>query len=198
MLGNLAVDAITTADVLKVLSSIWEEKRVTAKRVRQWTSQVMRRANAEGYRADDPADNSVLQAQPKVRSAPKHHVAVPYAEVGDVVRKVREGAYWIGIKLAFEFLVLTACRSGEVIKATWDEVDMEGATWTVPAGRMKADKEHRVPLSPRRVAILREALTLPCAKRTAGSPVFLTKKGKPLYCPRSRPSFAPPNQWNAL
>lgn len=76
---------------------------------------------------------------------------------------------------------MTACRSGEVIKATWEEVDLKGATWTVPADRMKADREHRVPLSPRCVAILREALTLSRAKRTAGSPVFMLKKGKTLY-----------------
>ena len=84
-------------------------------------------------------------------------------------------------KLLFEFLLLTAVRSGEARAVTWAEVDLEGATWTVPAERMKARKEHRVPLAPRCVALLREAQAMPRTKRTADSPLlFPSPTGKTL------------------
>lgn len=89
VLGSLAVDAITTADVLKVLSPIWGEKQTTAKRAAQWTSQVMRRTKAVGYRMDDPVEDAV-EILLKNRAMPEHHPAVSYAEVAEVLRKVRE------------------------------------------------------------------------------------------------------------
>ena len=182
VLGELAVDAIATADVLRLLTPIWDAKPVTAKRVRQWTSQVMRRAKAEGWREDDPADKAVLQALPKLREATKHREALPYAVVGDFARKLYASPRWAGFKLALELVMLTATRSGEVAKATWNEVDLEAKTWTIPAERMKAGKEHRVPLSPRCVAILREAEALSGATRNAGSRlVFRQRKGNAIH-----------------
>ena len=157
VLGSMAVDAITTADVRNVLLPIWTAKRETASRVRQRISAVMKTAIAEGHRQDDPAGEAILQVLPKTRNAPRHHRAIHYSLAGEAVRKVRDSNAWTATKLAFEFLVLTAARSGEVRMATWAEVDLEAATWTVPAERMKGGREHRVPLSARCVALLREA-----------------------------------------
>ena len=174
VLGSMAVDAVTTADVLRVVAPIWNEKRETASRVRQRISAIMRYAMAQGHRADDPASDAILQVLPKGRAATKHHRAVHYALAGEAVRKVRESNAWTATKLLFEFMVLTCARSGEVRMATWDEVDVDAATWTVPAERMKAGKEHRVPLPKRCVAILREAEAL----RRASPLLFPSMKGK--------------------
>ena len=83
---------------------------------------------------------------------------MPHAKVGSALRKIKATDAWPTTKLAFEFLTLTATRSGEVRLATWDEIDLDNAIWTVPAERMKAGRAHRVPLPNRAVALLREAL----------------------------------------
>ena len=164
-LGDMSLAAIATSDVMTVLTPIWSSKRVTASRVRLRISAVMKWGIAHGYRTDDPAGAAVLQALPKgVGTARRHHLALPYAEVGGAVRRVRESGGWLGTKLAFEFLVLTAARSGEVRGARWPEID--GDSWTIPAERMKAKVEHRVPLSPRAQAIIAEARDIP---RTAAA-----------------------------
>ena len=166
------MDTITMADVLCVLSPIWTDKHETASRVRQRISAVMRYAVAQGHRADDPAGDAILQVLPKGRQAPQHHRAIHYTLASEAVAKVRGSNAWTATKLLFEFLVLTAARSGEARMATWREVDVEGATWTVPADRMKAGREHRVPLSTRCVAILREAQAIPRTSRNADSPLL--------------------------
>ena len=157
-LGTRRVDAITSADVLAVLLPIWTTKRVTASRVRQRISAVMKWAIAQEYRADDPAAGAVMQALPKGAAQPRaHHKALPYDSVADAMRRVRESDARGGTKIAFEFLVLTAARKEEVRGATWDEVDLAAATWTIPAARMKAGIEHRVPLSKRCLELLEAA-----------------------------------------
>ena len=156
-IGDLRVDRITPADVIDVLRPIWATKRETASRVRQRISAVMRWAVANGHRLDDPAGTAVLQALPKGRPPVKHHRALHYSEVAEAIATVRATSAWEGTKLAFEFLVLTAARSGEVRAATWDEMDIDRATWAVPSLRMKSRKEHRVPLSDRALAVLAEA-----------------------------------------
>lgn len=159
VIGDKRVNLIT--DVLDVVLPIWATKRVTAARVRQRISVVMKWAIAQGHRADDPAGEAVLAALPKgVGKAKRHHRALPYAEVGHAVRRVRASNGWPGTKLAFEFLVLTACRSGEARLGTRDEVNIDTATWTIPAERMKGKQEHRVPLTARCIAILAEAREL--------------------------------------
>ena len=171
-IGSMAVDAIETADVLRVLEPIWVEKHPTANQLRQRISVVMQRAIAEGHRKDDPAGKAIEQALAKVKHCTEHHDAIHYSQVGEAVRKMRGTKARAATKLMFEFLVLTAARGGEAAGATWDEVDLEAATWTVPAERMKAGREHRVPLSPRCVAILREAQALPRTKSKAKSPLI--------------------------
>ena len=102
--------------------------------------------------------------------------ALPHREVAAAIRTVQDSHAGIITKLAFEFLILTAARSGEVRLATWAEMDVEAAIWTVPAERMKAKREHRVPLSARAVDILREAQAL----ADESSLVFPSSRGKPL------------------
>ena len=94
VLGSMAVDAITTADVRNVLLPIWTAKRETASRVRQRISAVMKTAIAEGHRQDDPAGDAILQVLPRTRNAPQHHRAIHYALAGEAVRKVRESNAW--------------------------------------------------------------------------------------------------------
>ena len=156
-LGRRRVDQITTADVMAVLIPHWHTKTETMRRVRQRIGAVMKWAVAQGYRGDNPAGDAISAALPKNGSVRRHQRALPFTEVGAALAKVRtSGAHGL-TALAFEFLVLTACRSGEVRLATWDEVNFESATWTVPANRMKAKRDHRVPLSARALQVLEEA-----------------------------------------
>ena len=159
-LGRKPIDKVTTPDVLDVLLPVWLSKRETAKRVRQLIGAIMKWAVAQGYRDDNPAGDALGAALPRGGDSGRvqHFKALPHAEVGAAVRKVEESNAWRGTKLAFEFLVLTAARSGEVRKARWEEID--GATWTIPGERMKAGREHRVPLSARALEVLTKARDL--------------------------------------
>ena len=159
-IGAKRVDRISTADVMEVLLPIWSTKRETARRVRQRIGAVMKWAVAQGYREDNPAGDAISAALPKNSVRRQHQKALPHAQVAAAVKQVRTSKAHRATALAFEFLVLTACRSGEVRGARWDEVDEAKATWTVPPERMKAKLAHRVPLSNRAVAVLEEALEL--------------------------------------
>ncbi len=116
---------------------------------------------AHGYRKDNPCD-VVTATLPKNGHRPQNFAAVAHAEVSGVLRRQVRGSNsaYMGAKLAFEFLVLTVCRSGEARGATWGEIDLQAETWTIPAERMKANREHRVPLSTRALEILEEAKAL--------------------------------------
>ena len=160
LIGHKAVDAITAADVLEALTPIWTSKAETASRVRQRMETVMDWAVAQGYRLDNPAGRSLLKVLPKTQRLKEHHRALPYAQVPGAVRRVRESTAGRPTKLAFEFLVLTAGRSGEVRTADWTEIDWQSATWEIPAARMKARRPHRVPLSTGTATILWQAWEL--------------------------------------
>ena len=160
VIGHVAVDAITAADVMDVLTPIWTCKPETASRVRQRMETVMDWAVAQGYRLDNPAGRSLLKVLPKTQWLKEHHRALPYAQVPGAVLQVRESNASSLTKLAFELLVLTASRSGEVRGADWAEVDWKSATWEIPAARMKARRPHRIPLSGRAMEILGQALEL--------------------------------------
>ena len=175
-MGKLRVSDVSPADVLAVLMPIWTEKNETARRVRQRIGTVLKWAVAQGWRTDNPAQD-IQQALAKVTPAKSQRKAMPYAEVHDCIEAVKASEATNATKLAIEFLVLTASRSGEVREAHWQEVNLESALWEIPASRMKAKRPHRVPLSQRAVAILREAEAL------GGKEGFLfpgTKPGKPL------------------
>ena len=175
-LGEKFVHTITTADVLAVLAPIWHEKAETARRVRQRIGAVMKWAVAHGFRVDNPAGDMLSQALGRQADVTQHMQALPHREVATAIHTVQDSHAGIITKLAFEFLILTAARSGEVRLATWAEMDVEAAIWTVPAERMKAKRAHRVPLSERAVAILREAQVW----ADESGLVFPSPTGKPL------------------
>ena len=155
---------MTTADVMAILTPIWSSKHVTAKRIRQRIGAVMKWAVAQGHRADNPAGDALGAALPKNGAAPRHQRALPHAEVGPALRRIRRADAHVGILLAFEFLVLTAAHSGEVRGALWHEIDCDGSVWTIPGERMKAGREHRVPLADRALEVLDEARELTDAR----------------------------------
>lgn len=184
-LGSRKVSDVTTADVLAVLTPIWVAKPETARRVRQRIGTVMKWAVAQGWRQENPAEN-IAQALPKADMTKAHRKALPYQEVANCIAAVQASGAGRATKLALEFLVLTAARSGEVREARWCEFDFHGAagatratgaTWEIPASRMKMKKAHRVPLSARALEILREA-----EKLAADSGLVFpgTRKGKAL------------------
>jgi integrase len=159
VIGDLSAQAIDTALVHKVLEPIWTEKPETAGRVRGRIEAVLDWAKVRGYRVgENPARwrghfDKLLPALSKVRKV-EHHAALPYGELPDFLEALREQE---GISArALEFAILMAARTGETIGARWNEIDLLEKTWTVPAERMKAGRQHRVPLSPRALAILEE------------------------------------------
>lgn len=174
--GRMKIADISTADVLAVLAPIWTSKAETARRVRQRIGTVMKWAMAQGWRQDNPAEN-IAQALPKVNTAQENRKALPYAEVAGCIAAVNASGAGRSTMLAFEFLVLTAARSGEVREARWDEMDLKARVWEIPATRMKMKRPHRVPLSPRAVAILEEAKAL---GDCSGLVFPGTKPGRPL------------------
>lgn len=156
--GDLPVASIDEALVLKVLLPIWDSKTETATRLRGRIESVLDWATFNKYRdGENPArwkghlDNSL--AKPNKIAKVVHHPALPYREIGAFMAELRtrEG---LGAR-ALEFLILTACRSGEARAATWDEIDLEERLWIIPGERMKAQREHRVPLSDAAVELLR-------------------------------------------
>lgn len=178
VMGDMLVRDVALAHVLKVLEPIWRTKTETASRVRGRMESVLDWAKGRGYRAgDNPAAwKGNLDAQlPKREKVAKveHHQALAVGEVGAFMRNLR-GQEGLGAK-ALQFAILTAARSGEVRGMAWSEVDLEAAVWTVPADRMKAGREHRVPLSAAAVELLK---ALP---QTPGSQlVFTAPRGGPL------------------
>ena len=160
VIGELPVSEVVPRHVMAILESIWNEQE-TARRVKQRISAICRWAVAQGYPTDDPAGIVIDAALPRNGVERRHMPALPYDQVADCIAQVnssRRASH--SSKLALEFLAPTAARSAEVHKATWDEMDVEGATWTVPASRMKANREHRMPLSGRALGVLAEAAEL--------------------------------------
>lgn len=159
-LGGRPVNAIQPRDVMSVLLPIWSAMPESARRIRQRISIVMKWAVAQGYRADNPAGSALGAALPKIPNSETHYRALPYGRVPAALRKVRASGAYPGKLLCFEFLVLCAVRNAEARLARWDEMDEESATWTIPAGRMKANRAHRVPLSRRALQVLSAARRL--------------------------------------
>ncbi len=158
-LRKLRLDEIGTDDVLAVLQPIWQTKNETASRLRGRIERVLDAARAKGLRTgENPArwrghlDKLLPKRQKLARG---HHAAMPYPNVPAFVARLR-GSETISA-LALEFLILTGARSGEVMGARWGEIDREARLWIVPAARMKAGREHRVPLTARALAILKAA-----------------------------------------
>ena len=157
IIGNLNVAAVDTGLVLKVLEPIWKTKTETASRLRGRIENILYWAAVRGYRqGENPARwkghlDKLLAARSKIQQV-AHHAALPYVELGgfmaDLAKMDGMGAR------ALEFAILCASRSGEVRGATWNEIDLNEGVWIIPAGRMKAKREHRVPLSGKAVSLL--------------------------------------------
>jgi integrase len=154
--GSSPVQAIDLALVMKALEPIWKAKSETASRLRGRIEAVLDWATVRGYRkGENPARwrghlDKLLPARAKIQKV-EHHPALPYSEIGSFMEKIR-GQDGIAAR-ALEFLILTAGRTGEIIGARWDEIDLEDKIWVVPGARMKAAREHRVPLSGAALAI---------------------------------------------
>ncbi len=161
-LRNLPVNQITTADVLGVLQPIWQKIPETASRVRGRIENVLDAAKAKGFRSgENPAAwrghlKLILPARQKLTRG--HHAAMPIDDVPAFIEALR--AREAAAARCLEFAILTAARSSEALSAGWQEIDLEAKVWTIPAGRMKAAKEHRVPLCARTLAILEEMAAL--------------------------------------
>jgi integrase len=156
-ISDLPIEDIDTDLVLRVLTPLWKTRTETGKRLRGRIERVLSWAKGRGLRAgENPARwdghlDEMLAAPSKVRKV-KHHAALPYAELPTLMAELRNRNSMSA--RALEVAILTAARTAEVTGARWDEVDLKAKTWTIPADRMKAGKEHRVPLSERAVAIL--------------------------------------------
>ena len=157
--GALQVRAIDTALILNALEPIWPKMPETASRLRGRIELVLNWAKVRGYReGENPAVwrghlDQLLPRKRKVRNV-VHHAAMPYREIGTLMAKLRSET--ASSARALELLVLTATRVSEALGARWDEIDLDERMWTISAGRMKAGREHRVPLSGRAIAILKE------------------------------------------
>lgn len=165
--GSQFVNQTQSVDVLKALQPIWLSKPETARRIKQRIKTVFDWAIANGYRKEGNPVEGINRALPKQMDRDEHHEALPYTAVARFIEELGAANASTSAKLAFEFLILTAARTGEVILAKPEEFDLDNRIWTVPAERMRAKREHRVPLSARAVDIIRRALKL-----NGGSYVF--------------------------
>jgi integrase len=157
VIGGKAIDRIETEDILAILKPIWHTKTETAKRVQGRIENILDYAAAHKYR--DPVNPArwrghldKLLPRPTRVQKPKHHPAMPYAEVPAFFAELE--AIGTPSALALQFMILTATRTNEVIQAQWSEIDIDQAIWTVPAERMKAGREHRVPLADAALRVL--------------------------------------------
>lgn len=154
-LGDISIGTITKVDIAEVLRPIWTEKNETAKRIRGRIETIFDYAKAMGYfEGDNPAEwkGNLEPILGNLKQESRPHPSLPYEHVSEFIQHLRRKK---GISpKALEFAILTACRSGEVFGATWQEIDFKAKVWIIPKERMKADKEHRVPLSQEAIALL--------------------------------------------
>lgn len=162
-LGDRKLNEITASQVHDVLAAIWLEKPETARRVRQRIGMILDWGHSKGFREAEAPMRAITKGLPRQPRGARHHAAMSYADVPAFLTRLREKETWG--RLALEAAILTAARSGEIRGATWAELDLEAGLWTIPASRMKAGREHVVPLSPAAKRIFERAAEL----RTAGA-----------------------------
>ncbi len=156
VIGKLPLTDVTTDHVLEILRPIWSTKRETARRVQHRVARILRAAKAQGIvSGDNPADwrgklEDLLPARDERHT--RHHAALPYKDLPALMTRLRK-LRSVSAR-ALEFAILTCARTSEVIGATWSEVDLDDALWTVPASRMKSGRQHAVPLSDAALAVL--------------------------------------------
>ena len=179
-LGRMPVDKITRADVLAVLSPVARESAQVSRKLHARIRSVLTWCQASGHVEHNAADAAISAALPAAPAKKNHHKALAYSEVGRAFAAIQAAdTASETVRALVSFLILTAARSGEVRGMKWNEVDVDAATWRIPAERMKAGREHRVPLSHAALAILEQA-----RKFDDGSGLVFpspTKPGRPLW-----------------
>ena len=158
IIGAHRVDQIGTPDVLKVLTPIWIAKPETARRVKQRIKTVLDWSKTLGHRTGENPVDGVSKGLPRQPNTKGHHKALAYQKVPNFIRELRSSSATMAIKLSFEFLILTAARTNEVLGMKWSEIERD--VWIIPSERTKTDRQHRVPLGSRCQEILREARSL--------------------------------------
>ncbi|MFZ4762254.1 MAG: tyrosine-type recombinase/integrase [Alphaproteobacteria bacterium] len=157
VIGDLSIAAIDTPLICKILEPIWHNKTETATRLRQRLEKILDWASVKGYRQqENPARwkghlDKILPAPAKIMNV-EHRKALPYKDIPQFMQQL-QAQQGIGAK-AFILMILTACRTGEIIKTSWQEINLKEKLWVIPAKRMKAKKEHRIPLSEQALEIL--------------------------------------------
>ena len=159
--GDTRIDRITRHDVLAVLEPVWTAKPAASRKLRQRVRAIFAYALAHEWVEANPAGDVIDPALPKTPAVKSHFRALPYRDVAAALLTVEESTATLAARLCVRFVVLTAARSGEARGARWDEIDLDGRTWTIPASRMKAGREHRVPLSDAALGVLDRARGLP-------------------------------------
>jgi integrase len=165
-IGEKTVDSIDAQDLLAILQPIWLTKHETARRVRQRLAAVLDYAFSQGWRPAETPMRAISRGLPKRSKPVQHFEAMPYGDVAAFISELRAERHGMGA-LALEALILTACRSGDVRGATWDEIDLDAKLWAIPATRMKRPRPHLIPLSIAVVAVFQKALDL----RTCDEPL---------------------------
>jgi integrase len=178
-IGSTRVDHIDAPTVQSVLLPIWLTLPETARRVRQRIGSVLDFAHGQGWRATETPRNAINSLMKRIKQPRRSggFAAMPYAELPTLMEKLRTDSPTVG-RLALQFLILTAARSGEVRGARWEEIDLDKAQWNIPAERMKAGEAHGVPLTPAAVEALRQVREITSVRK--GQPIFPGLKGKPL------------------
>lgn len=175
-IGDTLVSEVDAPAIRDLLVSFWVDKPETARRVKQRIGAVLDWAHAKGYREAEAPMRAIGKGLPRPKQQANHFAAMPYVDVPSFIVKLRERQSWG--RLALEAAILTAARSGEIRGATWAEIDLENALWTIPAERMKAKREHVVPLSPAALSVFKLAAAL----KTAGHKFIFhgNKRDKPM------------------
>ena len=156
-IGELPVSQITSSDILSVLSPIWNTRTDTARKLKQRIRLIIKWARAKGFfQGDDPVELAE-QALPRKKRSDNHHKSLSYKDVPDLIVKIKESKISLPTQLAIQFTILSACRTSEVLRASWDEIDMQNLIWTIPAKRMKTGKIHEVPISSGMKEVLKDA-----------------------------------------
>lgn len=182
-IGQRAIAEVRPGEIIDLLRPIWNAKSETARRVLQRIDSVFVSAITRELRDKASPCTGVARELGQKRNAKTHHAALPYAEVGAFIQRLRQRQGPLASRLAFEFLILTGTRSGEARGASWSEIDLAGRVWIISAERMKARAEHVVPLSDQTMAILSaarathpdSALCFPNAKRKPFCDMVFTK-----------------------
>ena len=156
-IGDRPISELAVSDVLDLLTPIRSTQPYLARSLRQRIDRVMLWAVAQQHRSDNPAGKALWSVLPASSHRAVHHAALPHADVGRALARLRAVPGYPDARLALEFAVVTAARSGEVRRASWSEVDVARSMWTVPAARMDARVPHRVPLSGAALAVLEQA-----------------------------------------